>query len=228
MISDKLQKKYFSLNYHDLNQEFESLVKKSKYENVKFFVENKKVKLKNESIEYGLFLSCVYNDVRMFKYLMFKQAKINLNTPKNWIDCLKNSCSQSKQEVLTYILKYPDKPIKFTEEHFYKPFLNTDSSINSLLYLVEKNLIDLKKFIYLNNSQYLQNLVQHARIDIIEYLAYKHEVSFTQFKDLAQSVKEKYRGNITIEIIDKQNAQELFAELNNNLDSKIKNKSLKI
>ena len=227
MTPEKLKSKYLGMDSWDRNKEFEDCVKASKYEKVKFFLETDYIRIPPDKIKYGLFLSCINNDVRMFKYLMFKQNKVDLNTAEHWIDSLKNSCSQTEQKVLKFILKTPLNPVKFNDEHFYQALLNTGNHINGLLYLVDNNLVDIQS-VYKNDSEYLKKLVTYARVDHMEYLAYKHEVSFTPFKELAESVKSQYRGEIMMDIIRKQNAQELFAGLDNNLNNKTKTKAQKI
>lgn len=228
MISESLKKKYRSLKFSEITLVFEETVKADKTENIKFFLESIDIDLTLKNVEYGLFLSCINNSTKTFKYLMFKQSRFNVNRPEVWIDCLVSSCSQNKQIVLDYILKYPNKPVKFNDENFYQAFLQTYRSITSLEYLINNENINLKYFIYKNDSEYLKRIVNYSRIDVIDFLIQKHDVSFSFLKELAVKSRNQHKGKEVLEVITKQNSKEIFIALNDNLEYKNKSKTLKI
>lgn len=215
MISEKTIEKYRLLGSDELNSTFENAVKDSKHEVVKLFMDNFYSRIYLDKVTYSLFRSCINDDTRMFKYFMFKQNKFDFNITAYWNESLVNSCGgASGTKMLEFILKSPLSKCSFSHELFYTAFLNTN--LNSLKLLIEKGKINIHDIAYKNDSEYLNKLIRYSRKDAIEYLAYKHEINFVMFKDIALVLAEKdqYNADKILEIINKQ---ELFFKLKNSL-----------
>lgn len=223
MISEKTIQKYKLLSSDELNIAFEYSVKNSNYEKVKMLMDNFYSIIYPDKITYSLFRACINDDTRMFKYLMFKQDKFDFNTTAYWNESLVNSCGGSlNTKILAFILKSSLSKSSLSDDIFYAALLNTN--LNSLKLLIEKGKIDLHEIIYKNDSEYLHKIINYSRKDVIEYLAYKHEVNFVPFKYITFSLVQKNQYNAD-KVLELMNKQELFFNLKDTLaepDSKAK------